>query len=73
MFVFMWKESGVPGGIQPARLGDHYDITISHSHSGCRTRTQRLEVTIAPVEQLNINIPIAYYNNPINCKRLIQQ
>ena len=34
--VFMWKETGVPGGNPPVLLGDH--MTISHADAEYRTR-----------------------------------
>ena len=33
--VFVWEETGVPGGNPPAWLGDH--MTISHADAGYRT------------------------------------
>ena len=34
--VFVWEETGVPGGNSPVWLGDH--MTISHADAGYRTR-----------------------------------
>ena len=34
--VFVWEETGVPGGNPPVWLGDH--MTISHVDAGYRTR-----------------------------------
>ena len=34
--VFVWEETGVPGGNPPVGLGDH--MTISHADVGYRTR-----------------------------------
>ena len=34
--VFVWEETGVPGGNPPAWLGNH--MTISHADAGYRTR-----------------------------------
>jgi len=36
LVVFMWEETGVPGGNPPAWLGDH--MTISHANAGYWTR-----------------------------------
>ena len=34
--VFVWEETGAPGGNPPVWLGDH--MTISHADAGYRTR-----------------------------------
>ena len=34
--VFVWEETGVPGGNPPVWLGDH--MTISHADAGYQTR-----------------------------------
>ena len=50
--VFLWEETGVPGGNQPVWLGDH--MTISHADAGDLTRVATVRgerVNNAPVRQ----------------------
>ena len=48
--VFVWEETGVPGGNPLVRLGDH--MTISHADSEYRTRVAAVRgecINTAPV------------------------
>ena len=57
--VFVWEETGVPGGNPFVWLGDH--MTISHAYVGYRTRVAALRgefVNTAPARQ-----PIKHINN----------
>ena len=50
--VFMWEETGVPGGNPPVWLGDH--MTISHADAGYQTRVAAVRgecVITAPARQ----------------------
>ena len=50
--VFVWEETGVPGGNPPVWLGDH--MAISHVDVGYRTRVAAVRgecVNIAPTRQ----------------------
>ena len=50
--VFVWEETGVPGGNPPVWLGDH--MTISHAHTGYQTLVAAVRgeyVNTAPVRQ----------------------
>ena len=48
--VFVWEETGVPGGNQPVWLDDH--MAISHADAGYRTRVATVKcVNTAPARQ----------------------
>ena len=50
--VFVWEETGVPGGNPPVWLGDH--MTISHADAGYWTRVAAMRgelVTTTPARQ----------------------
>ena len=47
--VFVWEETGVPGGNPPVWLGDH--MTIWHADAGYRTRSQRGEASAFTLRQ----------------------
>ena len=50
--VFVWEETGIPGGNPPVWLGDH--MTISHADPGYQTRVAAVRgecVNTAPVRQ----------------------
>ena len=50
--VFVWEETGVPGGNPPVWLGDH--MTISHADAGYGTRVAAVRgerVTTRPARQ----------------------
>ena len=55
--VFVWEETGVPGGTPPVWLGDH--MTISHADAGYRTRVAAVRdecVNTSPARQLVWNL-----------------
>ena len=50
--VFVWEETGVPGGNPPVWLGDH--MTSSHADAGYRTQVAAMRgecVNTAPARQ----------------------
>ena len=46
--VFVWEETGVPGGNPPVKLGDHMTI----SHADARVAAVRGDLWLIPGEQI---------------------
>ena len=64
--VFVWEETGVPGGNPPVWVGDH--MTISHADAGYRTRVVAVRgecVNTAPARQPCHPIDNVYSKNVI--------